>query len=84
MDDFTVMEKIEDFSGAQYFYTPDSTTRKDYDEVNVEYATTSYQQEHDMFPGLIAFPKGDRDIQLALHYANERQYPVSIMTGGHQ
>lgn len=37
-----------------------------------------------MFPGLIAFPKGDDDIQLALRYANERKYPVSIMTGGHQ
>ena len=73
------MQRIQDFVGAQYFFKESG-----YDERNWEYASSSHQQDHNMFPGLIAYPENDEDIQGALLYANDNKYPVSIMSGGHQ
>ncbi|KAL8831336.1 MAG: hypothetical protein Q9191_000923 [Dirinaria sp. TL-2023a] len=78
------METIQDFKGLQYPFTTDPIPRKQYDANNVEYATSSHQIDHDMFPGLIAIPQNDDDIQRAIKYAKDNGYPVSIMSGGHQ
>lgn len=78
------MEKIQDFNGLQYSLTSDPIARKAYDANNVEYATSTYQVDHDMFPGLIALPRNDDDIQKAVKYAKDNNYPVSVMSGGHQ
>lgn len=78
------MEHIQDFTGQQYQYTADPSKRQEYDKNNVEYATSSHQIDHDMFPGLIAFPQNDEDIQKAVKYAKAQGYPVSVMSGGHQ
>ncbi len=37
-----------------------------------------------MFPGLIAFPQNDDDIQTAVKYAKSHGYPISVMSSGHQ
>lgn len=78
------METIQDFNGLQYPLTSDPILRKAYDANNVVYATSTHQIEHDMFPGLIAFPQNDGDIQKAVKYAKSNGYPVSVMSGGHQ
>ncbi len=78
------MEKIQDFTGLQYPFTTDPIPRKAYDDNNVEYATSSHQIDHDMFPGLIAMPKNDDDIKNAVKYAKSQGYAVSVMSGGHQ
>ena len=78
------MERIQDFAGLQFPFTIDPVERKAYDANNVEYATSSHQIDHDMFPGLIAFPRNDDDIQQAVKYAKANGYPVSILSGGHQ
>jgi hypothetical protein len=78
------METIQDFKGLQYPFTTDPIPRKAYDANNVEYATSTHQIDHDMFPGLIAFPQNDDDIQKTVKYAKDHGYAVSIMSGGHQ
>lgn len=78
------METIQDFNGLQYAFTTDPIQRVTYDANNVEYATSTYQADHDMFPGLIAFPKNDGDIQSAVRYARDNGYAVSVLSGGHQ
>ncbi|KAL8827101.1 MAG: hypothetical protein Q9170_007147 [Blastenia crenularia] len=78
------METIQDFKGLQYPFTTDPIQRKAYDANNVEYATSSHQIDHDMFPGLITLPQNDEDIQKAVKYAKAYGYPVSVMSGGHQ
>jgi FAD/FMN-containing dehydrogenase len=49
----------------------------------MEYATSSYQVDHDMFPGLIALPAGNEDIKRAVKYAKANGYAVSVISGGH-
>ncbi|KAJ9614036.1 hypothetical protein H2200_002172 [Cladophialophora chaetospira] len=78
------MERIQDFAGLQFPFTIDPIGRKAYDANNVEYATSTHQIDHDMFPGLIAFPRNDGDIQQAVKYAKQNGFPVSVMSGGHQ
>lgn len=78
------MESIQDFTGLQFPLTVDPIPRKQYDAHNVQYATSTYQHDHDMFPGLIALPQNDNDIQKAVKYAKAQGYPISIMSGGHQ
>lgn len=78
------METIQDFEGAQYPLNNDPVQRKNYDKVNREYATSSHQKDHDMFPGMIVFPRGDADIQKAVKYAVKNSYKVAVMSGGHQ
>lgn len=78
------MESILDFHGLQLPLTTDPIGKHNYDEHNVQYATTTHQIDHDMFPGLIAFPKNDEDIRKAVKYARDKGYPVAVMSGGHQ
>ncbi|KAI4234330.1 MAG: hypothetical protein L6R40_006807 [Gallowayella cf. fulva] len=78
------METIQDFRGLQYPFTTDPVPRKQYDANNVEYATSTHQVDHDMFPGLIAFPHNDEDIKKAVTYAKDHGYAISVMSGGHQ
>lgn len=78
------METIQDFNGLQYPFSNDPILKKKYEDNNVEYATSTHQIDHDMFPGLIAFPQSDDDIQKAVKYAKDHGYPVAVMSGGHQ
>ena len=78
------METIQDFKGLQYPFTTDPVLRKAYDANNVEYATSTHQIDHNMFPALIAFPQNDDDIQKVVKYAKDHGYAVSVMSGGHQ
>lgn len=78
------METIQDFQGLQFPNAADPVNKHLYDVNNVEYATSSYQVDHDMFPGLIALPAGDEDIKRAVKYAKANGYAVSVMSGSHQ
>ena len=79
-----MVERIQDFAGLQFPLTTDPLARKTYDANNEEYATSTHQIDHDMFPGLIALPQGDDDIQRAVKYAKANGFPISVMSGGHQ
>ncbi|KAI9682798.1 MAG: hypothetical protein M1822_006288 [Bathelium mastoideum] len=78
------MEKIQDFQALQYPLTTDRILRKAYDANNVQYATSTHQIDHDMFPGLITLPQNDDDIRKVVKYAKSNGYAVSVMSGGHQ
>ncbi len=55
-----------------------------YDKQNSVYASSTYENDHDMKPGLIVFPEGIPDIALTLQYAKETKRAVAVRTGGHQ
>jgi hypothetical protein len=78
------METIQDFKGLQYSFTTDPVLRHAYNANNVQYATSTHQIDHDMFPGLIVLPQNDDDIQKAVKYAKDQGYPIAVMSGGHQ
>lgn len=77
-------ETIQDFTGPQFPFSTTGAEKLKYEANNVQYATSTHQQDHSMFPGLIALPKNDDDIQKAVRYARDNGYPVSVMSGGHQ
>lgn len=78
------MATMQDFQGLQFAFTEDPILRKTYNDNNNDYATSSHQIDHDMFPGLIALPKNDQDIQNALKFARDNDMVVSVATGAHQ
>ena len=78
------MATIQDFKGLEFPLNDNPLQRKWYNYNNVEYATSSHQSDHHMFPNLIAFPDDDEDIQTAVKYAKSHGYAVAVMTGGHQ
>jgi hypothetical protein len=78
------VERIQDFGGLQYPFSTEGVSKVIYDAANTEYATSSHQKDHDMFPGLIAVPNGDDDIKSAIRFAKANGYAISIMSGGHQ
>jgi FAD binding domain len=55
-----------------------------YGELNDQYATSSYGDEHNMKPGLIVKPSSISDIGVVLEYAKANNLAVAIRTGGHQ
>jgi FAD/FMN-containing dehydrogenase len=79
------MFKIKDFQGMQYSRdTSSSFGKKDYQFFNQQYATTSYQAEHDMNPALIVQPKEDEDVIKAVQWARDNKVSVAVRSGGHQ
>lgn len=78
------MFKIKDFQGMQYSRDGPSIGKQDYDYFNQQYATTSYQQEHDMNPALIVQPKEDDDVINAVKWAKDNGVAVAVRSGGHQ
>ncbi|KAF5589320.1 6-hydroxy-D-nicotine oxidase [Fusarium pseudoanthophilum] len=79
------MFKIKDFQGMQYSRdTSSQFGQKDYKFFNQQYATTSYQTEHDMNPALIAQPKEDEDVIKAVQWARDNKVSVAVRSGGHQ
>lgn len=55
-----------------------------YSQHAYQYATSSYQTEHDMNPGLIVLPQDKEDIKLAITYAVKHNKAIAIRSGGHQ
>uniref|UniRef100_A0A0D2Y024 FAD-binding PCMH-type domain-containing protein n=1 Tax=Fusarium oxysporum (strain Fo5176) TaxID=660025 RepID=A0A0D2Y024_FUSOF len=79
------MFKIKDFQGMQYSRdTSSQFGQKDYKFFNQQYATTSYQAEHDMNPALIVQPKEDEDVVKAVQWARDNKVSVAVRSGGHQ
>ncbi|KAF4450408.1 hypothetical protein F53441_6407 [Fusarium austroafricanum] len=78
------MFKIKDFQGMQYSRDGPSIGKKDYAYFNEQYATSSYQQEHDMNPSLIVQPKADEDVIKAVQWARDNKVSVAVKSGGHQ
>lgn len=79
------MLKIKDFQGMQYSRdTSSQFGQKDYKFFNQQYATTSYQREHDMNPALIVQPKEDEDVIKAVQWARDNKVSVAVRSGGHQ
>lgn len=75
------MFKIQDFQGMQYSR---NGTSQDYSYFNEQYATSTYQLEHDMNPALIVQPKEDEDVIKAVNWARENKVAVAVKSGGHQ
>ena len=73
------METIAGITGKQFL-----PRTKAYTNTKYQYASSSYQKEHNMNPGLIIQPHSKQDIILALEYAKTRNCAVAIRTGGHQ
>ncbi|KAI1020961.1 hypothetical protein LB503_009985 [Fusarium chuoi] len=79
------MFKIKDFQGMQYSRdTSSQFGQKDYKFFNQQYATTSYQTEHDMNPALIVQPKEDEDVIKSVQWARDNKVSVAVRSGGHQ
>ena len=67
------------FKGNQF--VPGSAS---YKRANNLYATSSYQQEHNMNPGEILQPTDTGDIQDVVNYATKVGKAIAIRSGGHQ
>ncbi|KAF5009323.1 hypothetical protein FDECE_4452 [Fusarium decemcellulare] len=78
------MAQIQDFQGMQYSRDGPAFEKQDYTFFNEQYATSSYQQEHDMNPALIVQPKRDEDIIQAIKWAKEHKVAIAVKSGGHQ
>ncbi|GJC86144.1 FAD-linked oxidoreductase DDB_G0289697 [Colletotrichum liriopes] len=78
------MPRIQDFEGMQYSRTGDELEQQDYTFFNQQYATSTYQKEHDMNPNLIVRPKHDEDVVKAVNWARENKVAVAVKSGGHQ
>ncbi|KAG9596573.1 FAD-binding domain-containing protein, partial [Aureobasidium melanogenum] len=70
--------------GMQYPREGDAFQAKDYAYFNQQYASSSYQKEHDMNPALIVQPKDDDDVVRAVRWAREQKVAVAVKSGGHQ
>ena len=57
---------------------------QDYSYFNEQYATSTYQTEHDMNPALIVQPKEDEDVIRAINWATENKVAIAVKSGGHQ
>ncbi|CCF47670.1 FAD binding domain-containing protein [Colletotrichum higginsianum] len=78
------MARIQDFQGMQYSRTGDELEQQDYAFFNQQYATSTYQKDHDMNPDLIVRPKHDEDVIRAVNWARENKVAVAVKSGGHQ
>ena len=79
-----VLTKIPGLGPDIQLLASDATEKGAYDRQNSVYASTTYEVEHDMNPGLIVFPKSIPDIALTLQYAEKNKIAVAVRTGGHQ
>lgn len=73
------MFKIEGVTGDQF--NPED---KGYSKWHAQYASSTYQDDHNMNPDLIVLPNDKNDIKLAVQFANEHKKAIAIRTGGHQ
>jgi FAD binding domain len=73
------MSHIAGVVGAQYL-----PTDKGYETHQEQYASSSYQKERDLAPGLIVLASNLEDIQLTVQDARKYNKAVAIRTGGHQ
>lgn len=58
--------------------------QKDYAFFNQQYATSTHQKDHNMYPDLIVQPKDDEDVIRAVNWARENKVAVAVKSGGHQ
>lgn len=78
------MYNITGLQGMQYPREGDAFQVKDYAYFNQQYASSSYQQDHDMNPALIVQPKDDDDVVKAVRWARKEKVAVAVKSGGHQ
>ncbi|KAK1623839.1 FAD binding domain-containing protein [Colletotrichum phormii] len=78
------MVRIEDFEGMQYSRVGDESEMQEYAFFNQQYATSTYQKEHDMNPDLIVRPQNDQDVIRAVNWARKNKVAVAVKSGGHQ
>ncbi|SPO07736.1 related to 6-hydroxy-D-nicotine oxidase [Cephalotrichum gorgonifer] len=78
------MIRIQDFTGMQYSREGTEAEKLDYSYFNEQYATSSYQEDHDMYPALIVRPKDDEDVIRTVNYARDNGVAVAVKSGGHQ
>ncbi|KAK7421104.1 hypothetical protein QQZ08_010108 [Neonectria magnoliae] len=76
--------RIQGLKGMQYSRQGSEFEESDYSYFNEQYATSSLQQEHDMFPALIVQPQGDDDVVKAVQWAQEKKVSIAVKSGGHQ
>ncbi|KFA60147.1 hypothetical protein S40285_09636 [Stachybotrys chlorohalonatus IBT 40285] len=76
--------QIQDLHCMQYARDAPGPENMDYKFFNNQYATSSYQEEHDMNPSLIVQPKGDEDIIKTIKYAKGNRIAIAVKSGGHQ
>ncbi|KAK7420742.1 hypothetical protein QQX98_002544 [Neonectria punicea] len=78
------MVRIQDFEGMQYSRDGTPAEQQDYSYFNEQYATSSHQEDHDMYPDLIVQPKRDEDVIRAVNWARDNKVAVAVKSGGHQ
>ncbi|KAF2834333.1 FAD-binding domain-containing protein [Patellaria atrata CBS 101060] len=70
---------IEGITGNQF---PKGTQA--YQNNKYQYASSTYELDHNMNPGLIIQPRNKADIKLTVKYAKSKNIAVAVRTGGHQ
>ncbi|KAH6867398.1 hypothetical protein B0T10DRAFT_572359 [Thelonectria olida] len=75
---------IEGLQGMQYSRKGSQFEESSYSFFNQQYATSSYQKEHDMNPALIVQPKGDDDVVKTVKWAIDSKVSIAVKSGGHQ
>ncbi|KAH7110652.1 hypothetical protein B0J13DRAFT_591116 [Dactylonectria estremocensis] len=78
------MTVTEDFEGMQYSRDGTPAEKQDYAYFNQQYATSTHQEDHNMYPDLIVQPKRDEDVINAVIWARENKVAIAVKSGGHQ
>ncbi|KAM6505264.1 hypothetical protein FSOLCH5_014496 [Fusarium solani] len=78
------MARIKDFEGMQYSRDGTPAQKQDYAYFNQQYATSTHQDDHSMYPDLIVQPKQDEDVIKAVIWARENKVAIAVKSGGHQ
>jgi hypothetical protein len=78
------MAHIQDIEGMQYARSGPPSEQQDYSFFNQQYATSTHQIDHNMFPSLIIQPKADSDVIKAVNWARQNNISVAVKSGGHQ
>jgi hypothetical protein len=78
------MVQIPGFEGMQYSRDGTQAEKQDYAYFNEQYATSTYQVDHNMYPDLIVQPKGDEDVIKAVIWARDNKVAIAVKSGGHQ
>ncbi|KAH6646202.1 FAD binding domain-containing protein [Truncatella angustata] len=78
------MVQIQGIEGMQYSRKGTSAEQLDYAYFNQQYATSTYREDHDMYPDLIIQPKGDNDVVKIVNWASDNEIAVAVKSGGHQ
>jgi hypothetical protein len=78
------MVRIQDFEGMQYSRDGNPAEKQDYAYFNQQYATSTHEDDHNMYPDLIVQPKRDEDVIQTVNWARENKVAIAIKSGGHQ